>query len=902
MPIEVTCELCFRDHKVKSEFAGKTFKCKGCGEPLTVPKPKRSSKATTPVEDDDFLGALDGAAKDRGKTLPPKVASKPKASSSARKSKPAKASSGSGDGNSKAIMGGVGTVVLLLLAVGLKLANKTDILDRLIPSGVGWSQFELRNGDVTLDMPSTPKVKNTPVPGAVSYETYVSEGRKFATSVGYAQFDTSQIPELGRSLFTFNMMKGEIVRELLVEHPGTTMERDEVITIDTMPVAMFVTKSAVKNQQMRLYRYFLLAGDTLYAMEFIEGANRSQDSHREHFVDSIHFSEKVKNSYWEWQGRFKKPASSTPVLNTKLTETEKGIPSGQPEVIPGNESITTSDPAEMLASVDTKPTANPVPESKPEVKPPTATQWTVQPDPPQEYLDWTMADKIEINIASSAKTLEFPNLQAPDFFVIPSSSKLSGTSEFSLETGKPVKSSVAETSSFTAHSFSPDGKQVALYRIKEKIITIWDFENSSKLHELAFPIADDVHLSHLLFLDNEHVLAYHYNKDDFKTGTYYVYDLSNSNESIIDATPFEGQAIHYSNPPVVSPGLNYLVSTTNDNNIAMIVDWKARQVAGKLTIPAYSVTGKINMIKALCFKTDGSEVSLLAETSDSLSMYSFSMADGKIVSEQHFDGDLDDLIPGANYYRNEDYAQNLRWNSDNSAYSICGKMLVDAESQKVLWYLHSLPDKNLGSYRNDRTCHLTPEGMITIESDGLRRQVQLKPFDVFQLQKTLASLDQSDLAILSPGQDVQLEIVVDSVHVGSKEQSEDTLKEIWIENLETQGFNVVDSAELKLRFDYRDLAGKEFTSRKDQKKYPSTDIQFRIQWLQGKSKKALWEMERLYQVGIVFADDDEVVSTELIREKTMERFYPELKRQIFPYFIPKEGDLSMLPAFATTKN
>ncbi|TWT64117.1 hypothetical protein [Rubinisphaera italica] len=325
MPIEVTCDLCFRDHKVKSEYAGKTFKCKGCGEPLTAPRPKRRPKPTAPVENDDFLGALDKAAGDRGKSLPPKVASrKPKKSSKASSSQKSKqtASSGMNDGNVKAIMGGVGTVLLLLLAVGLKLANKTDILDRLIPAGVEWSHFQIHKGNITLEVPSTPKLKQTPVPNAIAYGTFVSEARMFATSVAYAQFNTSEIPDNGKSLFTIGMMKSDLARELKAEHPGTTMEREETVMIDGIPVLLLVTNSTIKNNKMRLFCYFFLAGDTLYGFEFIEKANSPKDSDRDYFVNSIHFSEKVKTAYRDWQGKIESPGSISPQTKEWNSEEE----------------------------------------------------------------------------------------------------------------------------------------------------------------------------------------------------------------------------------------------------------------------------------------------------------------------------------------------------------------------------------------------------------------------------------------------------------------------------------------------------------------------------------------------------------------------------------------------------
>ncbi len=315
MPIEVTCDLCFRDHKVKSEFAGKTFKCKGCGEPLTAPKLKRRPQATVPVEKASFNEPIKKTTNKLQKSPPPKVATrKPKnsaSSASAKKSKPS-ASSGIDDGNMKAIMGGVGTVLLLLMAVGLKLANKTDILDRLIPSGVGWTHFELRNGDVTLDMPSTPKPKIEHVPEAIAHETFVAEARQFATSAAYVQFDTSQIPELGRSIFTIGQMKTDLIREFRNVHPGTTLEREETVMVDGVPVLVVVTISNIKNVNMRIFRYCFLAGDTLYGFEFAEQTNRTQDSQREHFVNSVRFSEKVKTAYRDWQGKFESPGTASP--------------------------------------------------------------------------------------------------------------------------------------------------------------------------------------------------------------------------------------------------------------------------------------------------------------------------------------------------------------------------------------------------------------------------------------------------------------------------------------------------------------------------------------------------------------------------------------------------------------
>ena len=60
MPIKVTCDACGKTLKAKDDYAGRTTKCPGCGEPLTIPEPVYDAEQ---VDDDDY-GDVDGGYAD----------------------------------------------------------------------------------------------------------------------------------------------------------------------------------------------------------------------------------------------------------------------------------------------------------------------------------------------------------------------------------------------------------------------------------------------------------------------------------------------------------------------------------------------------------------------------------------------------------------------------------------------------------------------------------------------------------------------------------------------------------------------------------------------------------------------------------------------------------------------
>jgi len=914
MPIQVTCENCFHDHTVKSEYAGRKFKCKGCGEPLQVPNAKSRSRSRKP-DDDDFLGALDAAAGDRGRELPPAPAARKR--SAGKASSPKKSSSGGGmdDSHKKAIVGGIGTVLLLLLAVGLKLVNRTDIVDRMLPSSVSWQQFQLNDGALTVDMPGTPKAKIEPLPeGIVEQQQFYADAKDFGCSITAGKVDASGIEDWQKRMFRIDVLKGQILIDQMQNPLTRTRISDELIELHGIRTLHTVTEGVDAehdNRKVRANAYFFMAGPSLYVLVFVEEANRPKEDEHQHFLDSIVISDRVLNEYKEWQGQWdaNTPASQLAANDAADPEAEPVVPS-DPSVdlaAQGNSAAaSTEDSAMNGTSPMTEPVAATTPDSsqpKPEpVVPsePEEIEWTIAPDPLPDIPTWTMASKIAIDLPNGTDEVIVPNLYGSEIFVTPSSIEVSGTVRLDLKTGKTEKTFAGTARSPKDLQFSPNGKRFLFRQIKSNVIDIWDFDRSRVATQLHIPEIETKStdpVNQVAFVDDDHVVVFQH--IDKKESNVYLFDLATEAErhEPVQTATVEGFTLMGS--VVTSPGGKYLAGESWTSNEVRLWDWEQNRWGGQLKFPKSSQSGRSYALEGIAFKPDGSEVTVVVEsTADRVGIFSFSMNDGSMLWEHHYDSELDQLVAGADFFDNRDYVHNLRWSWDGSAYLLAGKYLVDVASQNVLWTINSFPDDKFVNLHNNRTFHLTSRGVLSIESDDYRRQLQLKPFDLGMMQESLALLEKPDEYMLGPGTEVTLEVAVDSVHVGSKDEIQAQLEELWTDKLESLGFVVKDGASFKLHYDYRDLKAADLTERSTNKTIPSTAIQARIQWLQRSSKKALWEFEKQFELRLVFLDKEG--SAESVREKTIEEYLAELKQQSIPYLIPKDKELPMLPQFART--
>lgn len=215
MAISTACESCGRDYKVKEELAGKRFKCKDCGEVVTVPVGRTGAKAASSLkssttqkkvedDDEDFLSALNSAAKDMGEAVDDEdeefEAAKPKARSKA-KAKSARRKSNEGSGS--AMWAKVGSA---LFAILVALGAIARLVNGVGGFGVSWREFSAPDGSYSVQMPGKPEFK-TKIESGMNLSIYVASTRNFACGVSQGRLPL-MLANVPAEVFYANFQQG----------------------------------------------------------------------------------------------------------------------------------------------------------------------------------------------------------------------------------------------------------------------------------------------------------------------------------------------------------------------------------------------------------------------------------------------------------------------------------------------------------------------------------------------------------------------------------------------------------------------------------------------------------------------------------------------------------------------
>jgi HEAT repeats len=151
MAISVTCGGCAEAYRVRDDAAGKTFKCKSCGETIDVPAARSRASAS--------------ATKDPWDEEAPEL---PRATVSASRKKKSARRSGMSDGAKRAlwVLGLLAGGGVALVVVGVAIVFGIRALGRLAPE-VAWRDFSPPDNRYTISIPGEPKFQTKTVSGVV---------------------------------------------------------------------------------------------------------------------------------------------------------------------------------------------------------------------------------------------------------------------------------------------------------------------------------------------------------------------------------------------------------------------------------------------------------------------------------------------------------------------------------------------------------------------------------------------------------------------------------------------------------------------------------------------------------------------------------------------------------------
>ncbi len=882
MSIKVTCDECFFDYTVKDKFAGKRIKCKECGAAIRIP-------ATRQFEEDDMFD--DDLYVEQN--LPPKRPAKTpkKKRGTSRKKQPARKKYNGGGVPAAGVAGGLGTLLIIVLVVVVK----SGLLQNLVLSRVSWKSYTTPDGNLTVSVSGKVKEKKMPAdPNIVKQRIDTTDNRLFGCAVTSIELlEPIADPITGRPLSP-TAMKIYLLPKMLMAIPGSTQLETSDINFSGIPAMRAKIEVSLPNGKKAINNMAIFAVDkNIYSVEFVTPEGKPQDKHMKTFFDSVKISETLVQKYKELNGDIAPAAMVNQTAENHIPDMPQ-VDMNVPQLNNPSGNIPLAKPAQPKP-VTTTP-INPVNATSEKIT------WSIEPDPLPKKPEWEMAKKIAINLPDMTRKLYKPDPFGP-FVLCRAGFRTPGALViFSLATGKREGHFQGAPRRPSKRCFSPDGKLMGTHQTNSEVIDIWDLNSSKIIRKLAFkgnkPTGASVH--HLCFVDPDHVLLMQWHNPDIGNSDYSIYDLSQQSETLGPARKFSAQTMEYRSDLINSPGNRYTAGAYQDNKGVIILDWKNGKVAGEIDVPDSSERGNTFYVKGLGFSPDGKYISVLSEATYETAVFGFSTSTGKLEWEHHWDCSLELLIPGSDDDTVDKPGHALNWLADSTAFSLRGRMLVDVKTGKTLWFMESYHDKEHDILHNNRPFYLTDRGMLSIESNGSKKQLQLKKFSPEKLQESLALLDQLDQAKIAPGLDVALDIKIDKVEHVKKDQAMKEVTELMTEKLEKEGFSINDEADYVMHVDYREVPGEKWTSRNGKEGFPSVVMQYRLQWLPKGKKKELWEVENDFIPFSVYFRDEEVTAS-MIRNKIFEQFREHLLGRPIVYFIPKDEKLPMLPQFDSTR-
>ncbi len=863
MSINVTCDECFFDYTVKDQFAGKRIKCKECGAAIRIPAVDQFE------EDDDFL-------EDR----PPrreKPQKQHKAIVKSRKKKPARKPYSSGLGT-PAIAGGIGTFLLIAFFVVVK----TGLLQNLIPSGVKWVEYTSPDGNVTALLPGKATEKKMPLDAEamVSQRIDIAGNRYFGAGITSIQMREEIVHPVSGTPLSPTGIKLYLLPESISAFPGSRVIETRESVISGIPALIAKVEMPLPGGEIVINEMAMVTvGEYLYSAEFIIQKGKNRDDDKKKFFDSVKFNNAIIQKYQALN-----PQAIPPVV-AKNEPQNPEPPKTTPTVSP------------PVAKVTPKPT----PEKK---LIPDIISWTAKPDPLLEIPDWKIAKRVAIDLPDITRNVYRPDPYGPDFIAGFRSGQLKNLSIYSLETGKKLTTFSDTPKVISGFCFSPDVKLIGTYKINSGKVEIWDIDREKLSKNLLIDEKGGKKIQRIIFTDASHVLVIQKMKDGLEISELNLFDLSEDQKDLKPVSTFHTRSWNYEMDIVRSAGHRYLAGISLDKKRVLILDWENGKMAGELKIKDPTQYERY-AIKGLAFAPDGKSIAVLAGTVYQTTVFGFSTLTGEIKWKHNWPFYLNNMMPGIVADNAKNGQAVVNWLADSSAYSLKGRLLIDAKTGKYLWYLDSFPEPISKRMYNYRSKHLIPQGMLCIESDDrFKRQVQIKRFTFNNLQKSLALLDQPEQLKIGPQKKVRLEIEIAAVHQAEKDQVKKEFTELWKEKLDKLGIEVVEQADYVLRFDYKELPGETITYRSmgqfrgEGKSYVSTKMQYRIQWLPSGESISSWETEHEYRQPAYSMRGE--ISVKTIRDKIFKDFKQTVTGLTIVYLIPKDDKLPMLPQTDTT--
>lgn len=792
MSVTADCDNCFQHYSnLPDNASGKTFKCKGCGQPVRVQSAGR--------QDDAF------------DDLPPM----PTAQSAGRASKPKQSNPNRG-----AVDGGATRTVLIVFGA---------IFGSLVVFLVGYALIKpLFRGNGIIEELDEPVAAAASAGDQLPETTGVERRNPVVSNLAEAG-DTSSVAikpvkvvspadaEQRRSAFVeaFNSRESTKYIATMIEK----LTSEELAQLGN--ASLMTTPMMVSTSLMMVPTGFDLNDDkTLADRQKLVVKNFDRRDSSQPFAGAV--KRMTLEEYRDWERQMCEP--QLPMMRRSLTSPPFAIPGLKPEQITFN-----ANGYQLPAGIRERV----MDAMRRQVERGLTTAEKVR-QPTEDLPFWSPLDIVIPEEPTSWKvslrgTPKIPN--NPDKYVtsiVPSPFVAGGLTGFSsgqlrgfdLRTGKSIGELAVPIENGDIH-LSPSGTRVILQKTMPgvgKDYLVYSLESGQLERTINSPTAYVVSWAGYV-TPNRFVAFESAERSSSEPNKIHVYDVDTGD--VVQTCEYSG--VVFDDMTAVSPDGRYIARLTHGFEIDLFDLQEGRAIAEKKLDRESGLN-----LESLAFSHSGKELAILGrDIYEATRIITLDTNTGRATHDFWLPGDFSDYAGGHASYKGRDIA----WFPGDTALWVAGAAVVDLErEQELLRYIPN-PDRSGGYALVSHGVRVPAEDGVVMLDGYQQGTVAFMPVD-FESLRAVADTPTDDLALLV-GDEVAVEVAFDGVEI--PEGADETLASALTEALETRDFTVVDDAPVTFRLS----PGKAKPSSRAGTNVPTTWL-FDASWVETETDKTLW--------------------------------------------------------------
>lgn len=391
---------------------------------------------------------------------------------------------------------------------------------------------------------------------------------------------------------------------------------------------------------------------------------------------------------------------------------------------------------------------------------------------------------------------------------------------FDLRTGKSVGELAVPIENGDLH-LSPDGTRVILEKTMPgvgKDYLVYSLESGQLERTISSPTAYVVswagYVTPTRFVTFEST-----ERSSSEPNRIHVYDVETGD----DLQTCEYSGVVFDDMIAVSPDARYIARLTHGFEIDLFDLKEGRAIAQKKLDRETGLN-----LESIAFSHSGKELAILGrDIYEATRVITLDTSSGRATHDFWLPGDYSNYVGGHASYEGREIA----WFPGDEALWIAGASVVDLERERELLRYAPKPDQSGGFALVSHGVRIPAENGVVMLDGYQQGSIAFMPVD-FEALRAVADTPIDDLA-LALGDEVSVEVAFEGVEI--PDGADETLAAALTEALEAHEFSVVDGSPIALRLS----PGKAKPSSRSGTNVPTTWL-FDVSWVDTESKKTYW--------------------------------------------------------------